>query len=255
MKPRGEAVGNFNELRAEMSQERQDRVREKVDAELAKMDAEAPTAEGQAESIIQPVLERQEGEQGGIHLEADSVQNLDSAETPQEDSSVAPSKELAEILAQSKAIIPPHSAEATGATVYDFQGDPVKITVNTSVQPEKCCDRDYDGDGNCDIHSAPGIFRITETTLLPEAQLAKMAGQMLREVQQEPLAVDPVNRALIHTLGEQPNGDYKTVVTINEGYIEAVRQWAEADKKTVEEWLSDFITAYLESYGSPARSR
>lgn len=24
----------------------------------------------------------------------------------------------------------------------------------------KCCKRDIDGDGNCDVHSAPGVFRI-----------------------------------------------------------------------------------------------
>jgi len=26
--------------------------------------------------------------------------------------------------------------------------------------PERCCDRDTDGDGNCPIHSAPGVYRL-----------------------------------------------------------------------------------------------
>lgn len=25
--------------------------------------------------------------------------------------------------------------------------------------PIKCCSRDYDEDGNCDVHSAPGVLR------------------------------------------------------------------------------------------------
>ena len=25
--------------------------------------------------------------------------------------------------------------------------------------PTRCCERDNDGDGNCDIHSAPGVLR------------------------------------------------------------------------------------------------
>ncbi len=27
---------------------------------------------------------------------------------------------------------------------------------------QKCCERDTDGDGNCPVHSAPGVFRTTE---------------------------------------------------------------------------------------------
>ena len=26
-------------------------------------------------------------------------------------------------------------------------------------QFDPCCERDYDGDGNCSVHSAPGVFR------------------------------------------------------------------------------------------------
>lgn len=33
----------------------------------------------------------------------------------------------------------------------------------------KCCERDNDGDGNCDIHSAPGVLRKPKQTA-PESR-------------------------------------------------------------------------------------
>ena len=36
------------------------------------------------------------------------------------------------------------------------------------VNPVRCCDRDNDGDGNCDIHSAPGVMRHNTEKQTPE---------------------------------------------------------------------------------------
>ena len=56
-------------------------------------------------------------------------------------------------------------------------------------------------------------------------------------------------------LGPQPDGSTKVVVTIEEGYWEAVQQWAEADGVPVERWLSDRLYEYVSTYGEPAKGR
>ena len=53
----------------------------------------------------------------------------------------------------------------------------------------------------------------------------------------------------------QPNGDLSVLVSISEEYVEPVRQWADAEGKTVEEWLTQQLGSYLESWGSPAQTR
>ena len=54
-------------------------------------------------------------------------------------------------------------------------------------------------------------------------------------------------------LGEQPDGTFKIVVTIPEGYIEPMRQQAESDHETLEEWASKNYSEYLASWWSPPR--
>ena len=56
-------------------------------------------------------------------------------------------------------------------------------------------------------------------------------------------------------IGLQPDGSTKVVVTIEEGYWEAVQQWAEADGVPVERWLSDRLYEYISTYGEPAKGR
>lgn len=202
--------------------------------EQAKGDASSeslPTEEGQAESIIQPILDRQEGEQGGDHLEADPAQNL-------EPETVADSKALEEAL---KA-----SAEGDGA---------------------RCCPRDDDGDGNCDIHSSPGVFRNLRI-VSPAAEVYPEGGQVV-ELTPEGGPVEGIlqsdsgyaidmprpRQARIWSLGEQPNGDFQIVTTIQESYVEPVRQWAQEAGLTVEEWINHQLAGYLENWGSPAKGR
>jgi hypothetical protein len=56
-------------------------------------------------------------------------------------------------------------------------------------------------------------------------------------------------------IGLQPDGTTKIIVTIQEGYWEAVQQWAEADGVPVERWLSDRLYEYISTYGEPAKGR
>lgn len=198
-----------------------------------------PTDEGQAESIIQPVLDREEGEQGSEHLEADLVQNLDSAEGPEKSPTVEPFCGFDARLETFFHPTPPEVEQVTAGSLSGLESLQAALEQSGFVK--------------IDASDTPQGVNCYQPT---PAEVDKMASVLVREVQKEPLAVERINNIpRIHSLGEQLNGDFKTVVTIQEGYIEGVRQWAEADGKTMEEWLSDFIAGYLENYGSPARSR
>ena len=56
-------------------------------------------------------------------------------------------------------------------------------------------------------------------------------------------------------VGPQPDGGYKAVVTIPEGWWEPITQWAQENGVTPEQWLSDRLYEYASSYGSPAGKR
>ena len=56
-------------------------------------------------------------------------------------------------------------------------------------------------------------------------------------------------------VGLQPDGSTKVIVSIQEGYFEAVKDWAEADGVPVERWLSDRLYEYISTYGEPAKGR
>ena len=56
-------------------------------------------------------------------------------------------------------------------------------------------------------------------------------------------------------VGEREDGSYGVVVTIGEGYWGAVKEWAESDGLTAEEWLTNLVTTNIESYGMPAKGR
>ncbi len=56
-------------------------------------------------------------------------------------------------------------------------------------------------------------------------------------------------------VGTQPDGSEKFIITVQEGYTDAVRQWAEADGVPVQQWLSDRLYEYISTYGEPAKPR
>lgn len=65
----------------------------------------------------------------------------------------------------------------------------------------------------------------------------------------------PLDGKAFPAVGLQPDGSTKVIVTIQEGYWEAVQQWAEADGVPVERWLSDRLYEYVSTYGEPAKGR
>lgn len=59
----------------------------------------------------------------------------------------------------------------------------------------------------------------------------------------------------IFGLGKQANGDFVVALTINEFYVESCKQFAEADKTTVEDWCSRLFNSTLEAYCRPNKGR
>jgi hypothetical protein len=41
----------------------------------------------------------------------------------------------------------------------------------------KCCERDHNEDGNCDIHSSPGVFRNPQFNEIEKAYQQTMSGK------------------------------------------------------------------------------
>jgi hypothetical protein len=56
-------------------------------------------------------------------------------------------------------------------------------------------------------------------------------------------------------LGLQPDGSFIVPVRIEEGYWNAVKEWAEAVDLTPEQWLYNLVTSNVETYGQPAKGR
>jgi hypothetical protein len=57
------------------------------------------------------------------------------------------------------------------------------------------------------------------------------------------------------TVGERSDGTFGMVLTIAEGYIDPIRQQADSDGVTPEEWVSQRFNEYLETWWSPPKGR
>jgi hypothetical protein len=101
----------------------------------------------------------------------------------------------------------------------------------------------------------PAVEKAVPEEAQAGADLAKfIEAQKLSDVGGKPLfSVEEI--AAIGFLGEQPDATFKLVVTLEEGYIEPVRQWAESDGLTVEEWVSRLVQQYLESWSQAPKGR
>lgn len=207
-----------------------------------------PTAEGQPKSIIAPVLEKAEQEQKGGSLDPKTVQNLESAEEPKTAVSVAYEGE----------------AEAkTDAPVCDRCNQP--YTWNPAVDA-------FEHDDNCSSDPLASILLSSKTTddeKLLAIELDKHGDLKPSEAKKPTIAEieEAIDRGdqvtlqpngqvdIIPLLGQQPDGTFKMLTTVQEGYIEPIRQWAAQDGKTPEQWVDDALASYIESWCMPAKGR
>ena len=56
-------------------------------------------------------------------------------------------------------------------------------------------------------------------------------------------------------LGQQSDGTFKLVLSVDEGYIESIRQEAEANSMTAEQWCSQQFNFFLESWWAKPKGR
>ena len=76
----------------------------------------------------------------------------------------------------------------------------------------------------------------------------------------ETAAVESANPGVVldakrDTAEKTADGTAFFMVKIEEGYVEAIREWAQADGKTVEQFLSEMLYSNYSVYGEPAPSR
>lgn len=234
--------------------------------------AEDPsTDEVQQAVVVEGTGEQSEGVAEGGNLAAESVQNLDS-ENP---ASVAPEcgkpiifigteEDVASLEAlmrdsgrPAEELIQELNIESTEESGYKFgftgfkDLKDVKFTEEGFVDPPQLREQGATIKAP-QIADAHGIKGATVDVQERNPSIAEL--EKLLEARGE-VRIEPDGTVRSYPIGERTDGSYGLVVGIREGMIEGIRQWAEADRKTPEEWLSDLIGEYLDTYGSPAGSK
>lgn len=154
-----------------------------------------------------------------LDRQTDSVQNLDSAETTE--------KTILDEVIDAEFVDPEIDSAANAGESSDLDEGFKELNQANKVLPLRPEGGLIDG-----IHSDYGYGVQTMTD-----------------------AATGQRRARIWALGEQSNGSVKIVTTIPEGYYNAVKDWAESAGLTVEEWIDQCLSQYLETWGQPAQSR
>jgi len=215
------------------------------------------TDKGQRVPVIEPVLEAE-------------VRN----ETP---GNLEPEKgsELLQNLEQKEAIVA-HDDDAKMSEVRFFENpSELEAALNESsgevIDAEFFEEENYDSKGekvgqvlgeHDDLETAMAVGTGTVKDLQPPCGGVPMGKrptiaeleELLNRHGSEGVSLE-TNGAVKLAIGPQPDGSEKFIITIQEGYTDAVRQWAEVDGVPVEQWLSDRLYEYISTYGEPAKGR
>jgi len=208
--------------------------------QAAEVPADLSANEGQVESLIQPILEAQDVVLTPNRVEEEIVQNLESSES----ALVADGSMEIEAVLDPTTDLENAMKQATEETVADVPTDTTYemggIDPLTYIEPAKPTAEDLDA------AAEQGGYPFKPTIAELEAAIESVAA----------IEILPNGNVVVKPqLGEQPNGDFIWPVTVKEGYANAVREWAESDGITVEEWLSNIITQNIETYAMPAKGR
>jgi hypothetical protein len=250
--------------------------RVKPQKETKKM-TDQSTTEGQTVPSAEPVLKPQEGNETPGNLEPEngenSLQNLENSGpivAHDDDVLEEPSEagnELLEALSQSgepqftvKPIPGREFADLGGPTleqmarsIYEDGRTQAPVDLETAMEVGTGTTQELQPPcGGVPMGSAAGGYAIGV-----DYGLGSDKGAMAVIKRGDGLAVPDELLATfgIASIGPQPDGSEKFIVTVQEGYTEAVRQWAEADGVPVERWLSDRLYEYISTYGAPAQGR
>jgi hypothetical protein len=208
----------------------------------AKEMSDHSTTEGQQAPIVEAVLEPKEGNEMGGNLEAENsenpVQNLEKIEA-----TVAQDEGLEAALDES-------GGEVIDAEFAEVDEWPTHCTHGASIKDpcEKCQAADM---GN---KSATDPSRNLQPLIAAQSAYGSM--KFTEEPGEMWITKDGIKEILKrYGIGEQPDGSCGFIVKVQEGYTDAVRQWAESDGVPVERWLSDRLYEYISTYGAPAQGR
>ena len=210
--------------------------------------AEKVTNEGQAHGTPEPVLEAEVRNETPGNLEpengSESLQNLEQKEAivaHDDDALEEPSEAGNDLLA---------ALNESGEPQFTVKPIPGREFSNFGGPTEEELARSVYEDGKGDSETAMSIGIGTVKDLQPPCGGVPM-GQMQPAIIYEASG----GKEGLARVGPQPDGTTKVVVSIQEGYWDAVQQWAEADNVPVEQWLSDRLYEYVSTYGEPAKGR
>ena len=205
-----------------------------------------PTNEGQTESILEPVMNRVEGEQPPSNLEPEIA-----ASEGQEFQTLDPEKEVTVAGEADTPVIIMPSPEQVLRDLYEASGNPSAQEVRQADVQAALAGIDTAlkmalGENNLRLK---GIH-------IPSSELPSIAELEAALHQGRRIDIKPSGETYIGPgVGLQPDGSFGIVVTIQEAYWGAVQEWAEADGVPPDRWLTDRLYEYISTYGEPAGKR
>lgn len=149
----------------------------------------------------------------------------------------------------------PRGVQVVSAT--EVQAEPAKEAV---TEPPETVPGGY----NLEPETQPGTLQNLESEGEPEPAASVALQDVLERSKEKeperakmPSRIMPAEEAKNYRpdLGEQPDGSFNVVLTVGEGYIEAIRQEAEAHGKTVKQWCDEQFNFFLQSWWQPPKAR
>lgn len=186
-------------------------------ADVSSVSADA----GQTQVVSEPQTGVEVGTQTGDTLEAENVQNLESPVGVENPLSVAQvgQGEAPEVVTTNLEDLMRDSVDAMSAETLERakQNHPLMVT------------------------TGPSIAEI-------EDLMSRRGSENVRLEPNGEVIVTPV-------LGQQADGTFKMVVTIAEGYIDPIKEVAEGDRITPEEWINTRLQEIMDTWWQRAESR
>lgn len=209
------------------------------------------TIEGQSESIIQPVLDAEKGNETPVDLEPKNEEKPASIVAPEDILEfVSAGDELMRAMLES--IGDDSQAENSTDEAHRVTGsDTASGTDETMI-----------------IHRTDGKVRVGKVEENGDV-LDSTTGEFIGKVDVPIKVLEPVNYTptitriagtitegrRVNLLGVQMDGSKVYAVGVQEAYWPAVEEWAANDGVTVEEWLSSRLYEYISTYGEAPKGR
>lgn len=218
--------------------------------EQASAVGEVSTTEGQPESILQPVLEQMKQAETSPLATQETVQILDS-----EQGCTTADPNLEKALQESGEVVDAEFEEVAEPSAADLDAVAAELTAQQETAgqegtPESTIKALADGMGFADEGTPEHA-----TVQAMAKEILDLRKVVALEAAYGAASFSNAKAALAWALGPQPNGTLKVSVTIEEGWVSAVQDWAREADVSVERWLSDLVQSNIEAYAVPAKGR